>query len=307
MEIHDTAVTDRKRDFDQIWSLLTETHRPIGEDLLPMVNYWSSCRFESWIVFSAPGDPSALDRKLHLWRTRDGDLVGLAIVEGLGRDFHVISHPGFVWMEPDIVAWVEQHWPADGKNWVTYAEADDRLRQAALVKLGYRVDALSETMHAYDLERLTLIPELPQGFSFSAASDDGDLMGRSRLVSMVFHPERDPESTPPPATHEKRSYDAALDLVVRGPDRAPVAFAAGFVNATSGIAEVEPVGTHPAYRRRGFALAVVTEVFSRLRDRGVRWVHIASEPEPAVSNRLYHALGPVGQQHFVRWRREMHA
>ncbi|MCU0523186.1 MAG: GNAT family N-acetyltransferase [Anaerolineae bacterium] len=256
------------------------------------------------MVFSAPQAPEALDAKLHLWKVDRGDLVGLAIVEGLGRDYHVISHPDFRDIEPEMIAWVENHWHAEGDGWTTYSDADDPYRAAILSGLGYRAEGSSELMHTYDLQALALTPELPPGYRFSAASEDRDLLGRSRLVSLVFHPERDPGDTPPPMAQEKRSYDATLDLVVRAHGGPMVAFAAGFINASNGIAEVEPVGTHPAYRQRGLARAVVTEVFRRLGERGVRWVHIASAPEPVVSNRLYQALGPVGQQRFVRWLRE---
>ena len=89
--------------------------------------------------------------------------------------------------------------------------------------------------------------------------------------------------------------------MVRAPEGHIVALAAGFINSRNHIAEIEPVGTHPAYRQRGLAKAMVTEVFRRLRERGVRWVHIASAPEPAASSRLYQSLSPAGQQHFVRW------
>ena len=193
MHIHDTAVTDRRRDFRQVWDLLTDTHRP-ADDAPPVVNYWSFCRFEGWMVFSAPDwfDRAGLNRKLHLWKTTEDQLVGLAIVEGNGRDFHVISHPDSREVEPTIVRWVERHWPAEGDTWMTYAEAGDTQREAVLTALGYKAEAASETMHTYHLEHVVLTPELPPGFTFSAASEDGDLLGRARLTSLVFHPERDP-------------------------------------------------------------------------------------------------------------------
>jgi len=310
MIIHDTAVTDRQNDFDQIWELLTATHRPAGDGQPPWVNGWSFCRFESWLVFSAPEDPAALNERLHLWRTPEGRLAGFAITEGLGRDFHIVTDPELREAEPTlegtIVSWVERTWPAEGETWVTYADAADTTRHAVLSDLGYSPGEPSETMHTYDLERPRPAPALPPGFSISSAAEDGDLRERSRLISMIFHPERDPRTAPPPVSQTKRSYDPNLDLVVRTPGGrqgvpTPVATAAGYINATNRTSEIEPVGTLAAFRQRGLARAVILAVFQRLRDRGIRWVHIASAPEPAVSNRLYTSLEPALQQHTIRW------
>ncbi|MGC9523518.1 MAG: GNAT family N-acetyltransferase [Anaerolineae bacterium] len=306
MPVYHTAVTDRDHDFQQVWDLLTETHRPARRQAPPAANYWSFCRFEGWMVFSAPpkGDRAGLTRKLHLWRADAGRLIGLAIVEGNGCDVHVISDPDHREIEREIYTWVEANWSTEENKWVTYAEAGDAHREALLTGLGYRARAEAEYLHVYDLTERSLNPTLPPGFSLSAAAEDGDHLGRERLSWLVFRPGWDPAAMPEPVRQHMPSYDPALDLVVVAPDGELVAFAAGWLNPRTQIAEVEPVGTHPAYRQRGLAKAVVTECFRRLRERGACWVHIASAPEPAVSNRLYQSLGPVGRQRFVRWERE---
>ena len=51
-------------------------------------------------------------------------------------------------------------------------------------------------------------------------------------------------------------------------------------------------GTHAAYRRRGFAKAVIKACFGRMRANGIHTVEIASRAEPDISNYLYDALSP---------------
>jgi ribosomal protein S18 acetylase RimI-like enzyme len=303
MRKRDTPVTDREREFRQIRRLLSDTHIAASADLPPAVNMWSANRFEAWMVYSAPAwfDRAGLNRRLHLWKAGDDTVVGLAIVEGSGREVHAITHPQARKIEPAIYSWVEEHWEPHGDAWVTYAEQGDTHREAVLTGLGYRAAGESEVMYAYDLNSAPAAVALPPGFAIRDATQHTDPVARSRLRWMVFRPEVDPESAPGPVMQEQWSYDPSLDLVVVAPDGELVAFATGWINAQTRISEVEPIGTHPTYLRRGLARAVVCTCFDRLRARGVRWTHIASAAEPAVSNRLYRSLGPVGEQHFVRW------
>jgi mycothiol synthase len=303
MDIIDTNVTDRERDFREIRQLLTDTHRAAAPDAPPAPNMWTPNRFESWVLYSAPVwfDRAGLNRRLHLWKTVTGQLIGFAIVEGGGRDVHAITHPRHRDLEPQLFVWVEQRWPAEGKTWITYAEAGDDHREGVLADLGYTPDGEAEILYAYDLERVPHEAPLPASFALHDARQHTDRVARARLRWRVFHPGVEADAVPEPIMHRQRSYDPELDLVVTAPGGEPVAFAVGWIDPETRIGEVEPVGTHPAYLRRGLARAAVTACFARMRERGARWAHIASAAEPAVANRLYRSLGPVGEQHFVRW------
>ena len=61
---------------------------------------------------------------------------------------------------------------------------------------------------------------------------------------------------------------------------------------TTDAGYIEPVGTHQAYLRRGFAKAVIRECFARMKANGIRTVEIASRAEPAVANFLHDSLSP---------------
>jgi GNAT superfamily N-acetyltransferase len=303
MHTMDTNVTDREREFREIWQLLTDTHRAGSDDAPPAANTWTANRFESWMLYSAPVwfDRAGLNRRLHLWKTEDGQLVGFVIVEGAGRDVHAITHPLHRETEPRLFTWVKQHWPAEGSTWVTYAETGDDHRERVLTGLGYAPAGEAEILYAYDLERGPCEAPTPAGYALRDARQHTDRVARARLRWKVFHPGVDAAAVPEPVMHRHWSYDPELDLVVTTPGSEPVAFATGWINPQTHIGEVEPVGTHPDYLRLGLARAAVTACFARMRERGARWAHIASEAEPAVSNRLYRSLGPVGEQHFVRW------
>ena len=95
-------------------------------------------------------------------------------------------------------------------------------------------------------------------------------------------------------------YIDAYHLSVVSPDGQHVAYCLGWHDgAKERAGYVEPVGTHAAYRRRGFATAIIKACFSRMKADGIQSVEIASHAEPDISNYLYDALAP-------HTRREVH-
>jgi ribosomal protein S18 acetylase RimI-like enzyme len=53
----------------------------------------------------------------------------------------------------------------------------------------------------------------------------------------------------------------------------------------------EPVGTHPDFRRRGLARAVMTEGMRRMQTRGMESALVMTASGNEVSKALYQALG----------------
>ncbi len=101
-------------------------------------------------------------------------------------------------------------------------------------------------------------------------------------------------------------YVAAYDLMVVSPDGQPVAYCVGWrERAREACGTIEPVGTHAAFRRRGFATAVLRECFARMKADGIETVDIASRAEPAVANHLYDALSPSQKRKVYKYRKAM--
>ena len=65
-------------------------------------------------------------------------------------------------------------------------------------------------------------------------------------------------------------YRPELDCVLEAPDRAFAAYVLCWYDDANHVGELEPVGTHPAYRRRGLGAAVCRYALRRLRDEGAR-------------------------------------
>jgi GNAT superfamily N-acetyltransferase len=63
-------------------------------------------------------------------------------------------------------------------------------------------------------------------------------------------------------------YDQELDLVIVAPDGTLAAGCLCWLDARNQVGLFEPVGTRPAYRRRGLASALMAEGLRRLAARG---------------------------------------
>ena len=72
--------------------------------------------------------------------------------------------------------------------------------------------------------------------------------------------------------------------------------------AARSLADVEEAA-RAADPPRGFAKALLGELFRQLRDAGVRQAYIGSAAEPYHANRLYESLAPARRQVQHRWRK----
>ncbi|MCP2328036.1 ribosomal protein S18 acetylase RimI-like enzyme [Hamadaea flava] len=93
----------------------------------------------------------------------------------------------------------------------------------------------------------------------------------------------------------------AVDVLVRTPGGSAAAAAIGWFAGPGRCAVLEPVGTHPRYRRRGYGRAVVLATAEELRRLGASAVAVLppADNEPAVG--VYRAAGfeVVGHEHTL--------
>jgi ribosomal protein S18 acetylase RimI-like enzyme len=81
--------------------------------------------------------------------------------------------------------------------------------------------------------------------------------------------------------------------LVVSPEEKLAAFSLVWMYPQNQTAEIDPIGTDPDFRQRGFARALVSESFRRMRVRGARYAYIGSETEDPVVSRLYTSFQPV--------------
>ena len=80
------------------------------------------------------------------------------------------------------------------------------------------------------------------------------------------------------AVQETWLYDPELDLVVVAPDGSLAGCCLAWYDATTGVAEIEPLGVVPEHRGRGLAGMLCLEAAERLRRTGGRAMFINTGP-----------------------------
>jgi ribosomal protein S18 acetylase RimI-like enzyme len=239
-----------------------------------------------------------------LWR-EGGELVAWAwFTPPAELDFHL--HPGRddPQLVQDVLDWFERRSAAGALRTVWALEAEGDL-VAALEEAGYERAEDSWFVHLVrSLERPLSAPTLPSGFSLGHVAR-GDVARRVDVQRAAF----DRSTT----TEEKYArlietwpYRADLDVVVEAPDRRFAAFCLAWLDDANAVGELEPVGTHPEFRRRGLARAACLRALATLRELGADTAVVYAlggvEGDRALS--LYRSVGFEPKSRHLRFIRQ---
>jgi ribosomal protein S18 acetylase RimI-like enzyme len=150
---------------------------------------------------------------------------------------------------------------------------------------------------------------LPPGFTVRALGDGAELLERCYASGLAFHPKEIRYAVDNRADASwYRSIQSAplyrrdLDLVALAPDGAVAAFCTIWLDDVNRTGVFEPVGTVPAYQRRGLGKAVMTEGLRRLKRMGARMAFVGSYSEAAGA--LYESVGFTDFELLEPWLRE---
>lgn len=286
----------RDEDLPELLGLLRDAYavdrRPHDWLLNRIENWRFGGNAREWLI-----DPDLFGRLARLWRHRDGTLRAAAIREDPDAPVWLHVPPGAD-LDAELLDAVEAGALPGPFEIATYA--DDDARAALLRTRGWTVAEDEERLRRYDLRAARPPRPLPTGFRLESMAERRDIEGRARAIVETFDR---PTLTGDFYEHVMRSpsYDPAWDLVVVDPAGDIVAFCMMLLDRTNRVAEIDPVGTLPRFRRRGLAAAMLTETFARLADAGIDEAFIGSGPPPAPSNLLYDGLVPSETLAVLRW------
>jgi len=88
-------------------------------------------------------------------------------------------------------------------------------------------------------------------------------------------------------------YRADLDCIAVAPDGRVAAYCLAWLDDETRAGELEPVGTHADFRRRGLAAAVCAFALQRLRDEGAEVAVVCARGDAGypAPKQLYESLG----------------
>lgn len=202
-------------------------------------------------------------------------------------------------LEAEMLATAEQCLAAElagGRRqltvWVPAVCAD---RQRLLTSRGYVCHGGAEHMRRRPLaaeERFAALP-LPDGYCVRALGDETELPARSWVSWKAFHPDEPDERYEGWTWYRNVQrvplYRRDLDLVAVAPDGTLAAFCTVWLDDVTRTAVFEPVGTHPAHRRRGLGQALMVEGLRRAQALGATLATVSSYSPAAHA--LYASVG----------------
>ncbi|MEV0202626.1 GNAT family N-acetyltransferase [Nonomuraea sp. NPDC050691] len=99
----------------------------------------------------------------------------------------------------------------------------------------------------------------------------------------------------------KPGYDPDREIVAEAPDGRIAAFTVYWIDTRNGLGHFEPVGTHPDFRRRGLARAVMLHAMHRM--KALTTVTVNHNAENLAARRLYGSLGFTPRHQTYGYRR----
>lgn len=94
-------------------------------------------------------------------------------------------------------------------------------------------------------------------------------------------------------------YRPDLDVLVVADSGEPAAYAIGWYDPGSCTGQIEPVGTHSAFRRRGLGKALIREVTRRMAALGAGKVTIGTYEKNVAAAALYQSAGYMLSGHWI--------
>lgn len=169
--------------------------------------------------------------------------------------------------------------------WVDFRD-DDHTRRQLVEAHGFLLaerDYYALFQHA--LNDLPPVPTLPDSFVLRTLAGEQETAAYSELHRAAF------ESTSMTPEWRARTlrmpqYRSDLDLVITAPDGSLAAFCVGWFEPVHKFAQIEPIGVHPHFQRRGLGRVLLLEMLHRFRAYGVASAFI----EPSIDNAAIHRV-----------------
>jgi len=281
-----------------------------GRDLPALLELVSRARATDPRAFLHPGGLQWLLRRLAApsfsvrhWHDA-GTLTGVVIIDGGA----VIVQPAVFELDRHLwlLAQTEKALRDTGTEAVEISiwDGDDELI-AALRSRGYRPAGT----FGHELIRdgaSAPRPVLPDGFSWRWLEPELD------DAYVALH--RAAWSTWAPSTYIRSMHDAVTAMpdfdrtmvpIAVAPDGTLAAGCFGWLDPRTGTVEIEPLGTHPRFRRMGLGRAIVDEVVRRSIERRARSVLVWGVSANPVAVQLYGSAGFTSRRVLREYRRTL--
>lgn len=290
-----------QEDFWRVRNLLIETY-----PLTPAGLNWDIRHWDGWHTHRET-PPEALEKRIRLWETDEGRLVGVVNPEGSG-DAHFQIHPDYRYLiEEDMLAWAEENLSLEEghqRRLDIFVFEYDTPRLRLVAKRGYEKKPWWGVTHRMRFGQKPLpTPVLAEGYVLRSTTDD-DHQRVADVLNAGFNRTIHTAAEFKNFTLHSPSYRHELNLVAAAPDGTFAALVGVTYDDVNRRGIFEPVCTHPDHRRRGLAQTLMIEGLHRLKALGATDVYVETGDREAA-NALYESVGFTETYRGYYWRKVM--
>ena len=240
---------------------------------------------------------------VRIWRRNDGTVCGFALVDlSVWGLFYLVrpSEEGGA-LEQEILSWACNRARHIGQSEsialrCRRVREDNPKRISSLERRGFRREDDRQGLRMVRPLDVPLDkPLIPQGFKIRHLSGQDEIEAYVALVNSTI-----PKATAVEA-HQKwietPEYIPELDLIAVADDGTFAAFCQSYYDPVDLMQSerregwTDPIGTAPAYRKKGLARAIVLEALWRLKDKGIEDAVLGVAGSNEVAQKLYESIG----------------
>ena len=292
-----------KREYFQMRDLLISSIRKYNKPLNWLIGRLDNWRYASFTKIIRE-KPWFYQENAHLWKDDLGKLIGFFISENGKDDFELQIDPQYRKIEAEMIGWVLKEWAADKKQLITTVYKYDDFRQKILKKCGFISSEILAVDFRLDTQNYDAPVFLPNGYAIEPFSKRYDYEDHIETQRLAFGRRKDQLDREWFETKVLApGYDSDWDLMIITPKGKPISFCLAWIDWENKIAEIDPVGTHPDYRRKGFARYLLLNCFFRLNKAGIREAQIIGFSDAAKA--LYDSLKPARKYNILKYVKDL--
>jgi ribosomal protein S18 acetylase RimI-like enzyme len=282
-------------DLQKIQEFLFEVHLETGT-------------FQNWLPTRFENSHLGRVEDIRVWEEEGSRrrIMAVAIREGK-TNYFINIRPGHPALLDEAIQWIEAHSaskkqdPAEEQKINIINLEGDPEREAALRRQGFELGPVYGILRVRDLDAPIPDAPLPEGFEIRAVQGREDFEKLAANIRIVFgHGEWFTADTLEGIARGS-FYIRELDLVAEAPDGAIASFCTFRIDPVSRATELEPMGTHPDYRRRGLGKALIFEGMRLLKKYDPLNLYIDGAADNPRANRLYEATGFEKKGTYYHW------
>ncbi|MFW9913540.1 MAG: GNAT family N-acetyltransferase [Candidatus Thorarchaeota archaeon] len=296
---------------DYRWNRDFEVARAFLAEIYPIrtgYSNWIPSTLEN--VKYGPGGTEYLDEEdeyLRIWEAADEEkIIALTLTKPSGECWLSI-HPQYMSEFKGIVQWMEDRFREMNEEeskelkMALVVDDDDEERIALVKELGFWKDESYGDKQVRPPDAPVPDYSLPKGYTIRHAVVEEDHVKYREVQKAVFRHVKDMSKSQLLLYSRASFYKEDLDIVAVDPEGNFAAFCTVRMDPLSGIAELEPVGTHPDHRKLGLGRAVICEGLRRVERYDPSAMVIIGAAPSEGARRLYESVGFVNEGPLHYW------